>query len=75
MKVKCDTMLTMMKTLMTVDFFEGNEPLFAPNVLRPKDITDQEVMASMMVWCYNMCTMLIKCCGILSFNECTHHLN
>jgi hypothetical protein len=23
--------------------FEGNEPLFPPNVLRPKDITDQEV--------------------------------
>jgi hypothetical protein len=33
----------MMKTLMTVDFFKGNEPLFQPNVLRPKDITDQEV--------------------------------
>jgi hypothetical protein len=44
MKVKCDTMLpTMMKTLMTVDFFEGNEPLFPQNVLRPEDITDQEV--------------------------------
>jgi hypothetical protein len=44
MKVKCDTMLpTMMKTLMTVDFFEGNEPLFPPNVLRPEDITNQEV--------------------------------
>jgi hypothetical protein len=43
MKVKCDTMLTMMKTLMTVDFFEGNEPLFPPNVLRPEDIVDQEV--------------------------------
>jgi hypothetical protein len=24
-------------------FFEGNEPLFPPNVLRPEDITDQEV--------------------------------
>jgi hypothetical protein len=23
--------------------FEGNEPLFPPNVLRPEDITDQEV--------------------------------
>jgi hypothetical protein len=23
--------------------FEGNEPLFPPNVLRPKDITDQEI--------------------------------
>jgi hypothetical protein len=34
MKVKCDIMLpTMMKTLMTI---------FPPNVLRPKDITDQE---------------------------------
>jgi hypothetical protein len=22
--------------------FEGNEPLFPPNVLRPEDITDQE---------------------------------
>jgi hypothetical protein len=43
MKVKCDTMLTMMKTLMTVDFFEENEPLFPPNMLRPEDITDQEV--------------------------------
>jgi hypothetical protein len=25
------------------ELFEGNEPLFPPNVLRPKDITDQEV--------------------------------
>jgi hypothetical protein len=55
--------------------FEGNEPLFPPNVLRPEDITDQEVGASMMVRCCNVCTMLIKCCGILSFNECTHLLN
>jgi hypothetical protein len=23
--------------------FEGNEPFFPPNVLRPEDITDQEV--------------------------------
>jgi hypothetical protein len=26
-----------------IGLFEGNEPLFPPNVLRPKDITDQEV--------------------------------
>jgi hypothetical protein len=43
MKVKCDTMLpTRMKTLIIADF-EENEPLFQPNVLRPEDITDQEV--------------------------------
>jgi hypothetical protein len=55
--------------------FEENEPLFPPNMLRPEDITDQEVRASMMVRCCNVCTMLIKCCGMLSFNECTHLLN
>jgi hypothetical protein len=39
MKVKCDTMLP------TDDsgLCEGNEPLFPPNLLRPEDITDQEV--------------------------------
>jgi hypothetical protein len=58
--------------------FEGNEPLFPPNVSRPEDITDQEVRGfddSMMVRCCNVCTMFIKCCRILSFNECTHLLN
>jgi hypothetical protein len=43
MKVKCDTMLTMID-LDDSGLFEGNEPLFPPNVLRPEDITDQEVM-------------------------------
>jgi hypothetical protein len=44
MKVKCNNMLsTMMKTLMKVGFFEENEPLFPPNVMRPEDITNQEV--------------------------------
>jgi hypothetical protein len=56
--------------------FEEDEPLFPPNVLRPKDITDiKELGASMMVRCCNVCTMLIKCCGMFSFNECTHLLN
>jgi hypothetical protein len=31
--------------------------------------------AMIMVRCCNVCTMLIKCCGMLSFNECTHLLN
>jgi hypothetical protein len=55
--------------------FEGNGPLFPPNVLRPEDITDEEVRASMMLRRCNVCTMLIKCCGMLSFNEYTHLLN
>jgi hypothetical protein len=55
--------------------FEGNEPLFPPNVLRPEDISDQEVRGFDEVRCFNVCTMLIKCCRILSFNECTHLLN
>jgi hypothetical protein len=55
--------------------FEGNEPLFPTNVLRPKDITDQEVRGFDDGECCNVCTMLIKCRGMLSFNECTHLLN
>jgi hypothetical protein len=54
--------------------FKENEP-FPPNVMRPEDITDQEVRVLMMVMCCHVCTMLIKCCGMLSFNECTHLLN
>jgi hypothetical protein len=52
--------------------FEGNEPLFPANVLRPEDITDQEVRG---FDDGEVCTMMIKCCGILSFNESTHLLN
>jgi hypothetical protein len=55
--------------------FEENEPLFPPNVLRSEDITDKKLGASMMVRCCNVCTMFIKCCGMLSFNESTHLLN
>jgi hypothetical protein len=55
--------------------FEENEPLFPPNVLRPEDITDQEVRGFDYVRCCNVCTKLIKCCRMLSFNECTDLLN
>jgi hypothetical protein len=56
--------------------FEGNEPLFPPNVMRPEDIIDQEVRGfDDGKVLQHVCTMLIKCCGMLSFNKCTHLLN
>jgi hypothetical protein len=58
-----------------IGLFEGNQPLLQPNVLRPEDINDQEVRGSMMVRCCNVCKTLIKCCGMLSFNNCTHFRN
>jgi hypothetical protein len=57
------------------ELFEENEPLFPPNVLRPDDITDQEVRGFDDGEVFNVCTMLIKCSRMLSFNECTHLLN
>jgi hypothetical protein len=56
------------------EVFEENEP-FPPNVMRPEESLIKKLGASMMVRCCNMCTMLIKWCGMLSFNECTHLLN
>jgi hypothetical protein len=43
MKVKCDTMLsTMMKTLIIVEFLRKINH-YSHHVMRPEDITDQEV--------------------------------
>jgi hypothetical protein len=54
--------------------FEENEP-FLPNVMRLRISLINKLGASIMVRCCNVRTMLIKCCGMLSFNECTHLLN
>jgi hypothetical protein len=55
--------------------FEGNEPLFPPNVLRPEDITDQDVRGfddgEVLQRVHNVDQML----QMLSFNKCTHLLN
>jgi hypothetical protein len=55
--------------------FEENEPLFQPNVLRLEDITDEEVRGFDDGRYCNVCTMLIKCCEMFSFNKCTNLLN
>jgi hypothetical protein len=52
--------------------FEENESLFQPNVLRPEDITDQEVRGfndgAVLQRVHNVDQMLRE----LSFKECTH---
>jgi hypothetical protein len=55
--------------------FEGNEPLFPPNVLRPEDITDREVSefddGEMLQCVHNVDQMLRD----VEFHKCTHLLN
>jgi hypothetical protein len=59
------------------EVFEENEPLFPPNVMRPEDITDQEIRGfddgEVLQRMHNVDQMLWDM--MLSFNECTHLLN
>jgi hypothetical protein len=63
--------------------FEENEPLFPPNVMRPEDITEQEVRGfddgEVLQRVHNFDQMLrdveFQQVYTLSFNDCTHLLN
>jgi hypothetical protein len=65
----------MTETLMTVDFLRKMNPYSNQMWWGLRISLIKKLGASMKVRCSNVCTMLIKCCRVLSFNECTHLLN
>jgi hypothetical protein len=64
-----------MKTLTTVDFLRKMNHYSHKMCIGLRISLIKKLGASMMVSCCNVCAMLIKCCGMLSSNKCTHLLN